>query len=1414
MSVINVILVRLRAPAARVLLVLLLNVVLLAVVAILPGAALAEGTGTLFPRAPNASSDPPCPSDGTGQCRANLEWRTNFYGDQDVSGSYVIRRTLLWVYARQGEQIFTGSSAVGVTQGTGASATQGDILIYNPGQLQPPEALAQNPLPAPSTPSPPAAPMAGNGFRCSAYIATQPSGQQATVGRITSRAQELAGPYGGTGNQGNQYTPCVYVAPTTGIYGVVFWGPAGNNSAVDGGPTGQIGMAGTTGPANFSSAQGSSVSAWDVTVRAAGSDADIPGRLFTYNWAAFTPGNGRPVFSTLFPVSDDGFQYRVETRGLDPYGFAFYGNKRGFLDTDRTPLHRDIVAVQGPLNDLVGGLTLDPPEFPIFFNPPAQETLDGENGLRIPTTAVAPQIANLSFEGNLGTPAPGAPPQTTIGAGGTINFDLTNTQSAASYELVISRDGQNFDPTLPENASIRGTANPGPDSTTWDGRANDGSVFPPGGPYQMQVTIQGGEFHFPLIDVENNTLGGPTIQLLNPPNGQCQPGPGGCFNGFYDDRGYTTAAGQNVGTPGAVLCGREPPPVPNSDPVHGFDTRSNDRRFGLDTGGNDNDFTCTRNPANTGVPPARGGNFGDAKALDTWTLYPGNTIAIPLQIVPAQLIIRKTTIGGTGAFTYAVTSSAGTPTLPAGMTIQQTATTTEMENPADAVGGDLTQLALGTYTITEALPTATLGGWEPQEPVSCVDANDQPVATSMTSLTSVDVTLAPDTAGLTVTCDFANTLVVPPATIRIDKTPEMQTRDRGEPFTFTVVVTNTSQTPATAYVRDTLRADLEGGNWTCAPEPNCPSPPDGNRDDLSSGVLVSLPPNGTATFTINVMVASSFTGSSIDNTATTTPGDTNTECVAEEDCTSTAIVEVPTPSPTPAPEIGIIKRADPSRAPVGSTITFTLTVSHLILSAVSPLGVQTGTPTATATATASASVTATTTPTASVAASPSVTASSTATHPASPSPSPTSTPTPSGATATPTSTPVPPTSTPVAPTSTPVPPTSTPVPPTSTPVPPTSTPVPPTSTPVPPTSTPVPPTSTPSSGAGNASLQAASFGGGGWLARGSTYAQVSQPQPFAIVVVVDRLPDGLSFVPGSADASGGTYDATTRSVSWDVDVNRISQPGDTLELSYQVTLDEPGTWANAACVAAVDGFDNHSDDCATEPVTSEVTGFSPTPTPTPTATATASPTPTATASASPTPTATATVSASPTATPTMATAPTASPTVATAPTATPTVATAPTATPTIATAPTATPTVATAPTSTPTVPGAPTSTPTVAGAPPPAPGVPGVPGVPGAPGGQRPATPTPTLVPGAATPTRTVGPATPTPPAPTFTPTPVAPTLQPTLTPQEMEVLDEAIHIVEAEEAARGVVEKPAPDPDEPGAPPAQLPPAQVPPPR
>jgi len=598
--------------------------------------ALASGSANLWPN-------------GASGNRANTEWRTSSYG-----GGLLTRRTLIKAFMNAGEVLMLGSSAI--AQGTS------DILVWNPG-LVTGSIGSENVSAVPS-------------FSC--------NGQRIGVqGRITSRAEELAGPDTiPTGGVPGGYVPCHYAAPSTGIYDIAFLGPDGFTTNTDGAVVADVALASAN---DFNTTQGSSVAAWDATVRAnLTSTTNITGRVFTYYLALFTAGNGLPVFPSVFPVTADGYRYRVDLRGMDPNGWLVYGNQVGFLDSDgATPLYHDAVASSlgspGQLTNIQGGVTFARPSFPLFFEAPSAGAL---TALSIPTAPTAPVMTSLTFSGNVGGNT------STVNSGGTFHF---TSNVPGVYDIVISRDGVNFDPTLSTNRSLRGVRGAGAQTVTWNGQDNVGTAFPVG-TYTVHAAFHGGEYHFPMIDVENDTQGGPTITLLNPPGGVCPALTGGCSSGFYDDRAYQTLSGTVVdagNTVGNVLCGNNPPATTAANPISGFNTSSAQRAFGTGAGGNTN-VPCT-------------GAFGDAKGLDTWTYYPSNTVLTPLVIVATAADIR-------------VTKTVSDPTPAAGTNVTFTVTATNL-GPNNATGVQVTDpvpagLTFVSASASQGTYTSGTGLWD------------------------------------------------------------------------------------------------------------------------------------------------------------------------------------------------------------------------------------------------------------------------------------------------------------------------------------------------------------------------------------------------------------------------------------------------------------------------------------------------------------------------------------------------------------------------------------------------------------------------------------------------------------------------------------------------------------------------------
>jgi uncharacterized repeat protein (TIGR01451 family) len=643
---------------------------------------------------------------GAAGNRANTEWRTSTYGGPGM----LTRRTLIKAFMNAGDVLLVGSSAVG--QGTS------DILVYNPGLVT--GAVGAEVVPVPASAS----------FGCNAQRLA--GGAPATQGEILNRAAELAGPDTIPASVAGAYVPCHYAAPATGIYDIAFLGPNGFSNNADGGVAADVALAAAN---DFNAVQGSSVAAWDATVRTAlNNPANLVGRVFTYYLALFTGGNGLPVFPSIYPLTLDGYRYRVDLRGMDPNGWLVYGNQVGFYDSDgTTPLYHDAVAANlgtpAQLTNIEGGVTLARPSFPLFFEPPAMAAVVA---LGITTAPVAPTMSALTFIGNLGGNT------SLVNAGGV--FTYTSNVSGV-YSIVISRDGINFDPTLPINRSLRGVRGAGVNTVTWNGQDNTAAPFPVGS-YQVRASIHGGEYHFPMLDVENDTQGGPTLTLLNPPGGVCPALTGGCNSSFYDDRAYATLNGTVVdtgNTVGNVLCGLLPPTVPNSDPITGFDSTTTQRAFGAANGGNAN------------VPCL--GNFGDTKGLDNWTYFPSNRIVAPLNIVAAAADIG-------------VTKAVSNPTPAAATNVTFTITATN-HGPNDATGVQFTDLLPTGLTFVSPVPsqgtyTAGTGIWAVGSLALGASATLQVVATvtgtsvvtnvvTRSASSPVDPNAANDVASVTVT---------------------------------------------------------------------------------------------------------------------------------------------------------------------------------------------------------------------------------------------------------------------------------------------------------------------------------------------------------------------------------------------------------------------------------------------------------------------------------------------------------------------------------------------------------------------------------------------------------------------------------------------------------------------------------------
>lgn len=494
----------------------------------------------------------------SGGDRPYLEFRT------DTNGG-IPRRTIMKVYAEQGETIDLGSSAVGIGSG---------VINYR-----------------------------------------DPTGDSGTcdgAGLIADRAEENAGP--GDGINGGTFLPCTISvgAGQSGIWEIDFVSPDPNSG---GNPTPRLGTANWTQP-NIGV-----VTAWDITVRNA-SGAPVPGRAYANYYAFNIGGNGRSLSSAFTALTKEGYQYRTDLNGLDPYGFIFFANRNGFYNTTTgDSIFRSLQFVGPNPGQLPGGYAFQNPNDPdvgiyvthkMFINTPdgsmPSSALASTGSTWLLNPPMPPPIpTNFEFTGIEGTPGRAG----TNPLGGTLSFNSTS-QNAFSITIDLSDDGiygNDNDKTFIGRSVV------GANSVFWDGTDGNGDpVESRTIEYNVRINQYAGEAHFPLIDAEQNN-NGIIFQRLNQPPGPTSDAEDP-FNIYYNDR--------NTGSDFTLCAGTE---------------------TGTDCYGG----APTPRQALTGVSSATGGhefltNFGNRRGIDTWVYYPSVDVELVGGIIvrEADLIVDKT----------------------------------------------------------------------------------------------------------------------------------------------------------------------------------------------------------------------------------------------------------------------------------------------------------------------------------------------------------------------------------------------------------------------------------------------------------------------------------------------------------------------------------------------------------------------------------------------------------------------------------------------------------------------------------------------------------------------------------------------------------------------------------------------------
>jgi fimbrial isopeptide formation D2 family protein/uncharacterized repeat protein (TIGR01451 family) len=501
-----------------------------------------------------------------GGYRPYMEW-------SDLLLAGIVRKTTLKVYVETGETVNLGSSVH-------TSFSNPQDIVYR-------------------------SPFGGQNSSCNVL--------NTGFGFIDTVAKETAGPLPNPGG----YTPCSFVATETGIYEVEF---RSVNTSGSSNPPPRA----TTAAFPTDSSQLSGVAAWDITVRDS-NGVTKRGRVFT-NYIAMNMGanasGGTPIAlnSKLYIQTQDGYRYETDMNGVDPFGFIFFANSRGYIDktNNATLYHSTDARPDNTLTNFFGNVQVQRPDVAntatdithlVFFNRPDTTTL---NGLSIPIAATVPTVpTSFKFTGGTG----GSGNQTPVSVGGNFSFTVVST---GSYQIIIDTDNNGiYDPS--SDRVLQNVLSVGSNVVFWDGKNASGTnllPLPGNVPYNAIITTRSGEYHFPMLDAENNPLGF-KITMENPPtafpnvadqNGQQI----GSATIYYNDSNYTTANSTvNLNATGSQVA-----------------TSPRNAARGINSALGEHEFSS---------------GYGDFKGIDTWTYFPSQAITAPLVITTnTQANVRGT----------------------------------------------------------------------------------------------------------------------------------------------------------------------------------------------------------------------------------------------------------------------------------------------------------------------------------------------------------------------------------------------------------------------------------------------------------------------------------------------------------------------------------------------------------------------------------------------------------------------------------------------------------------------------------------------------------------------------------------------------------------------------------------------------
>ena len=462
----------------------------------------------------------------------------------------------------------------------------------------------------------------------------------ATVGKITNRANEVAGPRLSAGDlTANRYLPAYYQVPTTGIYKVEFL-PAGAPgetalNTTELGTTNFLSNQDWTAPTTANST--SLIAAWDVSVINATASAVIPGRVYAnvLNLLVYNSDFSTGFYGTNYILTKNGRAYRVQTNGNHGAFFSFFANNKGFLDANKNATFKslnfsDRANILQSVNDPTAQDFAAPSVLithKIFYTRPASDlpttdqpvTLTGTTPTTtwLKKTASTPTISNVVLVGKEGTSGKAGQ------KGGNITFDASEN---GTYQITI--------PTAVPRI-LSGDANAGSNTIAWDGKGGNGANMPAGTVISdIKVKLLTAEVHFPYIDMEINP-NGLIVELAENTNNyvvrttNTDPT-------VYSDKVFWDDSNVN----GAGSYARSSSPVVQTATGSSSTTNGGGHKWGAYFTG-----SGQTNPAPT---PSNSGNglfdFGNERSMDTYAYISGAEVTKQVDISVTVADLKTTSI--------------------------------------------------------------------------------------------------------------------------------------------------------------------------------------------------------------------------------------------------------------------------------------------------------------------------------------------------------------------------------------------------------------------------------------------------------------------------------------------------------------------------------------------------------------------------------------------------------------------------------------------------------------------------------------------------------------------------------------------------------------------------------------------------